>query len=138
MEKLLATIKKIPRIGGMISVTKSSLLEIPCRRRKTSAARSFNVIGPEIWNNLPDKLGKLDNYSVFKKDLKTHSFKVAFWESSQLCEVQLIKFHVFLVCYTNLHLHYIVTITVCPISNFVLFVGLGWVHSSSLICMPLM
>ena len=45
---------------------------------KTFAARSFGVIGPEIWNNLVDKLRKLDNYSVFKKDLKTHLFKVAF------------------------------------------------------------
>ena len=39
------------------------------------ATRSFSVIGPEIWKNLPDKL---DNYSAFKKDHKTHLFKVEF------------------------------------------------------------
>ena len=49
-------IKMIPRREGMGSATKSSLLEIPHTTRKTFAARSFNEIGPEIWNNLLDKL----------------------------------------------------------------------------------
>ena len=62
----------------MKSASKSNLLEIPHITRKTFAARSLSVIGPEIWNNLPDKLRKLDNYLAFKKDLKTHLFKVAF------------------------------------------------------------
>ena len=62
----------------MRSATKSSLLEIPHVTNKMFAARSFSVIGPEIWNNLPDKLRKLDNYSAFRKDLKNHLFKVAF------------------------------------------------------------
>ena len=62
----------------MRSATKSSLLEIPHTTRKMFAARSFSVIRPNIWNNLMDKLTKLDNYSVFNKDLKTHLFKVAF------------------------------------------------------------
>ena len=101
-------IKKIPRREGMRSSTKSSLLEITHTTRKTFAARSFSIMGPEIWNGLPDKLRKLDNYSPFKKVLKTHLFKVAFQLSSQLCKVQLIKLCVFLVHYTNLHLHYII------------------------------
>ena len=71
-------IKKIPRREGMRSATKSSLLEIPHTTRKMFAARSFSVIGPEIWNDQLDKLRKLDSYSAFKKDLKTHLFKVAF------------------------------------------------------------
>ena len=71
-------IKKIPRRERMRSVTKPSLLEIPYTTRKMFAARSFSVIGPEIWNNLWGKLTKLDNYSVFKNDLKTYLFKVAF------------------------------------------------------------
>ena len=62
----------------MRSATESSLLDIPHTTRKMFAARSSSVIGPEIWNNLPDKLRKLNNYSVFKKDLKTHLFKAAF------------------------------------------------------------
>ena len=61
-------IKKMPR-KGMRSATKSSLLEIPNTTRKMFAAISFSVIEPEIWNNLLDKLRKLDNYSVFKSDL---------------------------------------------------------------------
>ena len=51
----------------MKSATKSSLLEIPHATRKMFAARSFSVMGPEIWNNLWDKLRKLDNYLAFKK-----------------------------------------------------------------------
>ena len=77
-EHLLQIIKKIPRRERMRSATKSSLPEIPHPTRKTLAARSFSVIGPEIWNNLLDKLRKLDNNAVLKKDLKPHLFKVAF------------------------------------------------------------
>ena len=62
----------------MRSATKSSVLEIHHTTRKMFASRSFSVIGPEIWNDLTDKLTKLDNYSAFKKDLKTHLFKVTF------------------------------------------------------------
>ena len=62
----------------MKSATKSNLLQIPQTTRKTFVAISFSVIGPEIWNNLPNKLRKLDNYSAFKKYLKSHLFKVAF------------------------------------------------------------
>ena len=58
--------------------TKSGLLEICHTTVKMFAARSFSVIGPEIWKYLPDKLRKLDNCSVFKKDLKTCLFKVVF------------------------------------------------------------
>ena len=71
-------IKKIPRREGMKSAMKSGLQEISHTTRKTFAARFFSIIGPEIWNDLPDKLKQLDNYSAFKKDPKTHLFKVAF------------------------------------------------------------
>ena len=71
-------IKKIPRREEMRSASKSSLPEIPHTTRKTLAAKSFSVIGPEIWNDLLDKLRKLDIYSAFKKDLKTYLLKVAF------------------------------------------------------------
>ena len=71
-------IKRIQRREGMRSATKSSLLEILHTTKKMFAARSVNVIAPEIWNNLQDKLRKLDKYSVFKKDFKTHLFNIAF------------------------------------------------------------
>ena len=69
------TIKKIQRRPGMKSATKSHLLELAHTVKKTLAATSFSVIGPEIWDNIPNKLRKLDNYSAFKKDLKTHLSK---------------------------------------------------------------
>ena len=75
LNKIIIT--KILRREGMRPAAKSSLLEIPHTTGKTFAARSFSVIGPEIWNNLPDKLRKLDNNSVFIKNHKTHLFKVA-------------------------------------------------------------
>ena len=32
-------------------------------------------MGPQLWNSLPDSLRRIDNYSKFKKDLKTYLFK---------------------------------------------------------------
>ena len=49
-------VKKIPRREGMRPATRSSLLEMLHTTRKMFAGRSFTVIGPEIWNNLLDKL----------------------------------------------------------------------------------
>ena len=40
----------------MRSATKSALLEILHTTRKMFASRSLSVIGPEIWNDLPDNL----------------------------------------------------------------------------------
>ena len=42
--------------------------------RKTFASRSFSVMGPELWNRLPNNVKDSDNIYLFKKKLKTFLF----------------------------------------------------------------
>ena len=53
-------------------------LEVPKTGKKTFAARSFSVYGPELWNSLSPKLRAIEDFKVFKKDLKTFMFRRAF------------------------------------------------------------
>ena len=57
---------------------RSTRLLAPHSSRKTFATHSFSVLEPQLWNNLPRHLHKIDNYGTFKKELKTHLFKVVF------------------------------------------------------------
>ena len=60
-------------------------LEIPRTSRHTFAARSFRVRGPTLLNQLPEHVRKIEDYSTFKKHLKTFCFKKAFTETSAQC-----------------------------------------------------
>ena len=53
-------------------------LLVPKSSKKTFAARSFSVLGPTLWNELPRDLRKIVNYANFKKELKTHLFRKAY------------------------------------------------------------
>ena len=53
-------------------------LIIPFTRRKTFAARSFSIAAPTIWNQLPMSLQETANFELFKRQLKTHLYRVAF------------------------------------------------------------
>ena len=53
-------------------------LEIPSTIKHIFAARSFRVRGPTLWNQLPKDIKQIENYSAFKKHLKTFYFKKAF------------------------------------------------------------
>ena len=48
------------------------------RSKKTLGDRVFKVAAPRIWNTLPKDIRKLDNYYIFKKQLKTYYFKLAY------------------------------------------------------------
>ena len=63
---------------GLCSQEDVTRLLVPKTSKKTFAAHSFSILGPELWNNLPRSLHKIDNYIAFKKELKTHLFKRAF------------------------------------------------------------
>ena len=63
---------------GLQSEDDTTRLLVPWTSRKTFATHSFSVLGPQLWNDLPRQLHKIDNYANFKKELKTHLFKVAF------------------------------------------------------------
>ncbi len=40
--------------------------------------RAFSAIAPRLWNELPYALRSLDDVETFKKELKTHLFKIAY------------------------------------------------------------
>ena len=67
-----------PSRRGLRSEEDTTRLLVPKTSRKIFAACSFSVLGPELWNTLPRKLHKIDNYATFKKELKNHLFKQAF------------------------------------------------------------
>ena len=49
-------------------------LVIPRTVRKTSAVKSFSVVGPTLWNNLPNFIKEGNNIDEFKRKLKTFLF----------------------------------------------------------------
>ena len=67
-----------PTRTGLQSEEDTTRLLVPRTSRKTFASRSFSVLGPQLWNDLPRNLHRIDNYASFKKELKTYLFKVAF------------------------------------------------------------
>ena len=67
-----------PSRRGLRSEGDKTRLLVPKTSRKTFAACSFSVLGPELWITRPRKLHKIDNYTTFKKELKTHLFYQVF------------------------------------------------------------
>ena len=55
------------------------LLYIPRSTPKTYGVRAFSVAGPRLWNDLPLRLRFVSNINVFKKNLKTHLFQLAYF-----------------------------------------------------------
>ncbi len=54
-------------------------LQVPKTTRKTFFARSLPAAGPELWNLLPSSIRLQKDLEEFKKLLKTHLFKCAFY-----------------------------------------------------------
>ena len=55
-------------------------LAVPKTKCKTFGDRAFYKAGPDLWNHLPLSLRNTNDLQKFKKDLKTHLFRVAFSE----------------------------------------------------------
>ena len=64
---------------GKLSNT-CSFLVVPKTKCKTFGDRAFYKAGPDLWNHLPLSLRNTNDLQKFKKDLKTHLFRVAFLE----------------------------------------------------------
>ena len=47
-------------------------------RSSTFQDRSFSFIAPKLWNTLPYELRASDTCKVFKRNLKTHLFRLSF------------------------------------------------------------
>jgi hypothetical protein len=56
------------------------LLKIPRVNLKTAGERSFRYSAPFIWNSLPDNIRNINSLTKFKTHLKTHLFKLAFFQ----------------------------------------------------------
>ncbi len=69
---------KIKRSLYSLRSSAALTLEVPKTRHKTLGDRSFMSAAPREWNALPSELRSLDDLAVFKKQLKTHYFTVAF------------------------------------------------------------
>ena len=59
---------------GLRSASDIQRLVVPLVRNKTFAARSFSVLGPTWWNQLPNTIKASQTVEQFKKLLKTHCF----------------------------------------------------------------
>jgi len=54
------------------------LLEDYSARSKTLGDRAFKTAAPKIWNILPEDIRMQDNYNIFKEQLQTHYFRLAY------------------------------------------------------------
>ena len=54
-------------------------LDIPRVKRESFANRSFSVMGPRLWNDIPNDVKQCVNVETFKKKLKTFLFKSFRW-----------------------------------------------------------
>ena len=59
---------------GMRSERIYQRLKVPVVKLKTFAARSFSVVAPQWWNELPNNIKQSDNVEMFKSKLKTYLF----------------------------------------------------------------
>lgn len=57
------------------------LLQVPKTNSKTLGDRGFHVSGPTLWNKLPQSIRDSDSLNMFKRQLKTHFFRLAFEKS---------------------------------------------------------
>ena len=47
-------------------------------RTKSYGERRFDKAAPTLWNSLPLSLRNVNSLDVFKRELKTHFFRIAF------------------------------------------------------------
>ena len=61
------------------SVGNNTLARSKIKSAKTPGDRAFAVVAPILWNTLPPSLKAVDNITSFKKQLKTHLFRKAYF-----------------------------------------------------------
>ena len=70
----LISVNSYDRVG-LCSSQDECKLYIPRVNRETFPNRSFKVVGPRWWNNLPIDIQGSSSITTFKKQLKTYLFK---------------------------------------------------------------
>ena len=61
------------------SVGNNTLARPEIKSAKTTGDRTFAVAAPILWNALPSSLRATDNITSFKKQLKPHLFRKAYF-----------------------------------------------------------
>ena len=99
LRNLLPYRSEIRPSRGLRSELIYKLLQVPRTKLKTFVARSFRVVGPTTWNNIPDELRCIDDLNVFKKSIKTFLFRQAVnVKSDILYSTSIAVFNKLLVC----------------------------------------
>ena len=76
--RYLADMLKRQCSTGRTRSSQQHLLEVPRTKLVSFGDRSFNVVGPRLWNALPIAIKRIDTVPLFVKALKTHIFKEEF------------------------------------------------------------
>ena len=56
----------------------NDILKVPRTKLKSAGDRSFSAVAPVIWNSLPPHITNSNSVTAFKKQLKTHYFRIAY------------------------------------------------------------
>ena len=71
-------LKDMLKLSKSVSLLRSNnmymKLDIPRVKRESFANRPFSVMGPRLWNDIPNDLKQCINVETFKKKLKTFLF----------------------------------------------------------------
>ena len=63
---------------GLRSAGKGLVIEKTAKTGKTYGDRAFSVCAPRLWNRLPEHIRTIDSLAGFKRELKTHLFRLAY------------------------------------------------------------
>ena len=56
----------------------TELLTVPKARTKKHGEAAFSFYAPNLWNTLPEHLRRAETIEIFKRDLKTYLFNLAY------------------------------------------------------------
>ena len=76
LTELFVPVSQLPGRSRLRSAD-SFMLDVP-RVKSSVGGRAFSVSGPRAWNDLPQSLRATSDFLVFKRQLKTHFFNIAF------------------------------------------------------------
>ena len=71
--------KVSPNTSYIVRSRDQHLLAVQQRLRKTFGDRSFEHAVPKLWNTILLEIRESVNIDIFKRKLKTHFFKVAYY-----------------------------------------------------------
>jgi len=65
-------------LAAVLSAVGTNRLVVPHVKLSTVGSRAFPVVGPQIWNDLPEDVASAESLSTFRQRLKTHLFTKSF------------------------------------------------------------